>query len=151
MPENNNKIIKHTITRLLARREHSKSELIKKLHLREFDSEQIDEWVEKFSQHDIQSDTRFVEAFIRGKVNKGQGESRIRNELRQHDIDQRVINKAFKDSAIDWFELALAVFDKRFSDGVENEYKNKQKQQRFMLYRGFDHEQIRYVFESREK
>ncbi len=145
MPENNTKIIKHAITRLLARREHSKSELLKKLSAKGFDPDECCKWIDKFNQHDIQSEHRFIETFIRNKVSKGLGEARIRNELREHKLDSQLVNQVFKDMEIDWFELAKNVFEKRFAGKVSQDFKDKQKQQRFMYYRGFDHEQINYA------
>ncbi|MGJ8678729.1 regulatory protein RecX [Paraglaciecola sp.] len=151
MPENNTKIIKHTITRFLARREHSKSELLKKLAERDFDIELCRQWIDKFSESDIQSDLRFAESLIRGRVNKGVGEVRILKELKDHKIDNDFIRQAMQELQIDWFELASKVFIKRFSGQVATDWKAKQKQQRFMYFRGFSHEQISYAFDSVEK
>lgn len=151
MPENNTNIIKHTITRLLARREHSKAELLKKLLARGFESELSTVWIEKFSGNNIQSEYRFTESFIRSKVTKGLGEARIRNELREHNVDSHLVNQIFREMAVDWYEQARAVFEKRYSGGLEMDYKARQKQQRFMYYRGFNQEQINFVFTCYQK
>lgn len=49
MAENEVKIIKYTITRLLAGREHSKHELLKKLLQRYFERHLCFEWIDKFN------------------------------------------------------------------------------------------------------
>jgi regulatory protein len=148
MADKDVKIIKYTITRLLAGREHSKHELLKKLLLRDFDRNLSLEWIDKFSQHNLQSNERFAEALIRGRSNKGIGESRIRNELKEHQISEEIVKAAMLELNIDWFELALNVFDKKYSSKPAKDYKDQQKQQRFLYYRGFTHEQIRYAIDS---
>ena len=55
MAENDVKIIKYTISRLLAGREHSKHELLKKFLQRDFERHLCLEWVDKFCQHNQQS------------------------------------------------------------------------------------------------
>lgn len=151
MSENNIKTIKHTITRLLAGREHSKKELLKKLLVREFEYELSVLWIEKFSEDNLQSEERFTESFIRGRTNKGIGEVRIRNELKDHEIPIELIKQVMKELDTDWFELAVKVFHKRFTGQVSKEWKDQQKQQRFMLYRGFTHEQIKYALQSKDE
>ena len=48
---------------------------------------------------------------------------------------------------IDWFELAVKVFDKKYACKPAKDFKEQQKWQRFLYYRGFTHEQIRYAIE----
>ena len=148
MAENEVKIIKYTITRLLAGREHSKHELLKKLMNRDYDRHLCLEWIDKFNQHNLQSDERFAEALIRGRTNKGIGESRIRNDLKEHQISEEIVNAAMLEINIDWFELALKVFEKKYTGKPAKDFKEQLKQQRFLYYRGFTHEQIRYAIES---
>jgi regulatory protein len=50
--------------------------------------------------------------------------------------------------SIDWFELAAKVDTKKYEGRPAIDLKNRQKQQRFLYYRGFLHEQIRYGIES---
>jgi len=147
MAENDVKIIKYTITRLLAGREHSKHELLKKLLQRDFERHLCLEWIDKFSQHNLQSNERFAESLIRGRANKGIGESRIRNELKEHQISMQIIAAAFEELDIDWFELAAKAFQKKYAGKSAKDFKEQQKQQRFLYYRGFTHEQIRYAIE----
>ena len=151
MAENDPKIIKFTITRLLASREHSQHELLNKLLQRKFDRQLCIEWIEKFRQKNLQSDSRFAGLLVRIRTNKGIGESRIRNELKEHRISQDIIDAAIQEEDIDWFELALQVFEKKFANTAEVDWKGQQKQQRFMYYRGFSQEQIKYATESTKK
>ena len=55
MAENDFKIIKYTITILLAGRENSRSELLKTLLLRDFERYLCIELIDKFNQNNLQS------------------------------------------------------------------------------------------------
>jgi regulatory protein len=77
MAENEVKIIKYTITRLLSGREHSKCGLLKKLLQRDFERHLCLEWIDKFNQHNLLSKARFAESLIRERVDEGIGELRI--------------------------------------------------------------------------
>ncbi len=146
----NTKLIKHSITRFLSYREHSKCELHRKLTAKEYDPQLCWDWIEKFADQGLQSDERFTESFVRQKLAKGLGEARINAELSQHNIAKSVVIQVMKELQPDWFELAKGVFLKRFGAHPEQDLKAKQKQQRFMFYRGFNHEQVMYAMESAE-
>jgi SOS response regulatory protein OraA/RecX len=67
MAENEVKIIKYSITMLLAGREHSKHELLKKLLIAYFEGHLCIECIDKFNQNNLQSNVRFTESLIRGR------------------------------------------------------------------------------------
>jgi regulatory protein len=46
---------------------------------------------------------------------------------------------------IDWWQLAYQVKEKKFGDLVEKDWKQKQRQHRFLLNRGFNIDQINYA------
>jgi regulatory protein len=154
MTDSDTKIIKFTITRLLARREHSQYELLNKLILRDFNRQLCVEWINKFCKHNLQSDIRYAEAFTRIRSNKGVGESRIRNELKQNQITQEIIDTAIAKQNIDWFELAKTVYLKKYvidpRTDAQADWKTQQKQKKFLYYRGFSQDQIQYALESNE-
>lgn len=139
------KEIKYTITRLLARREQSRHELVNKLKLRKFDTELSEQWLNKFAQSDIQSDERYAEMLARSKINKGVGELSIRNEFRLHQIDDGIVNRVLTNLDMDWFEHAVRVLEKKKGQAQLCEPKVHQKYYRFMLQRGFSAEQIHYA------
>lgn len=152
MTEDTRKIISNCIQQLLARREHSKVELARKLHSKGFDAQLCAEMIERYAVENVQSDMRFAEMLVRSKVSKGQGVERIRNELREHQIDQQAIQLALQSSEqelqLDWFELAKQVRQKKFGQSVPQDWQQKQKQQRFLQYRGFTLEQIDYALQK---
>ena len=131
---------------LLARREHSQAELRKKLRKAEFELDDIDATIHKLAQADIQSDARFAENYLRYRSQRGYGSQKIRLELKERGVDSQTINAAFEQADIDWFELAVSARNKRFGQQAPDDLKDRAKQQRFLQYRGFTHEQISESF-----
>jgi regulatory protein len=147
MSDNDAKIIRHKLTRLLSRREHSQTELRKKLADLELDRDLVDDTIAQFAKKDIQSDVRYAEAVVRGAYRKGKGPVFIQRTLHNHDIDFQLVGALTKDESFDWFESSKAVRVKRFGDELPDDWTYKQKQMRFLQYRGFTQEQIKYAFE----
>jgi regulatory protein len=147
MSDNDAKIIRHKLTRLLSRREHSQTELRKKLSDLEISADIIDETIKKFADKDIQSDVRFAEAVVRGAYNRGKGPIFIERELNNHNIDFALVRELIDDDDFDWFESSKRVRMKRFGEDLPDDWTAKQKQMRFLQYRGFAQEQIKYAFE----
>lgn len=147
MSDNDAKIIRHKLTRLLSRREHSQTELRKKLSDLEISTDIIDETIKKFAEKDIQSDLRFAEALVRGAYYRGKGPVFVERELNNHNIDFALVRELVNDEDFDWFESSKAVRVKRFGEDLPDDWTAKQKQMRFLQYRGFAQEQIKYAFE----
>ncbi|MFA3789679.1 regulatory protein RecX [Aliiglaciecola sp. SL4] len=142
------KIINHSITRLLARREHSQHELVTKLALKGLDRNLLKQQIALFAEKDIQSDKRFVEAFIRHRALKGQGLKRIQVELQQHNIDEITVSNALAESETDFAETAIQAYRKKYGSKPIQDWQDKQKRMRFLQYRGFNHEQIRLALKG---
>jgi regulatory protein len=131
---------------LLANREHSAHELSRKLSTAGFEAEEIEKTIHDLQQANLQSDKRFAESYIRSRANRGYGERRIRNELKERGVASDMITECFYKTEIDWFSLAVEVRCKRFGESNPDDFKDRAKQQRFLQYRGFTHEQITESF-----
>ncbi len=127
---------------LLSRREHSQAELRTKLRKAAFEIDDINETIDKLAAADVQSDARFAENYLRYRSQRGYGSQKIKLELKERGVDSEIINTAFEQADIDWFDLAITVRYKRFGELVPDAPKDRAKQQRFLQYRGFTHEQI---------
>ncbi|QHJ13629.1 Regulatory protein RecX [Paraglaciecola mesophila] len=143
MTDNDSKNIKYSITKYLSMREHSCHELLKKLLAKGYERALCEHRISQFSQADIQSDLRYAEMIVRSRVSKGKGEQLIRNELSQHAIEPELIELAITEQNVDWDALALEVSQKKFGNKPAKDWHEQQKRNRFLLYRGFSHEQIR--------
>ncbi|MFT4652769.1 MAG: regulatory protein [Kangiellaceae bacterium] len=146
MSEDQAKIINHNITRLLSRREHSQFELIQKLALKGFDQKLCVQQLQFFIDKRIQSDERYLEAYVRSAFLKGKGPQVIRQTLSQHNIDGTHVKQYIYDDDYNWYNLAVEVRAKRFGQELPIDFTDKQKQMRFLEYRGFEQEQINAAF-----
>ena len=143
------KQLRHKITRLLSKREHSVAEIVQKLSQQEFIVSDIHAVLDKFVENGIQSDARFTFHFVRNCTMKGQGLSRVKQALKVHNIDSSMLHEALDELEIDWYSNAYAVKCKKFGEEVETDWQKKQKQMRFLQYRGFSQDQISFAMSEK--
>jgi regulatory protein len=127
---------------LLARREHSRRELERKLGARGFPEELIATTLDALEQSGELAAARFTESFIRSRAARGQGPARIRAELAARGIDREQAAELLRAADIDWAALASSVLDKRFDAVRPADFIERARQARFLEYRGFDSAQI---------
>jgi regulatory protein len=129
--------------RLLARREHSRKELARKLHARGVPPELVDEVLQGLQARRLQSDERYAESLVNSRVSRGQGPVRIRRDLSQQGIPDEDIDNALEAAGVDWYALARETRVRRFGEEAPAEWKERARQARFLEYRGFSGDQIR--------
>ena len=127
---------------LLARREHTRAELERKLESAGFEADVVVAVVEALGDEGLQSDTRFVESFVQSRINQGKGPVRIRAELREKGVAESVTDKVIETAGVDWLALAAEVRQKKFGRAAPADFKDKSRQMRFLQYRGFESDQI---------
>jgi len=136
-------LIWHKAVDYLSRREYASLELRQKLLQKKFESALIDEVLAQLQTDNLLSDARFTESFIRSRMNKGYGELRIKQELKQRGISNELIEHYLPDECDEiWLELAEQVREKKFSSTLPTDKNNMMKQVRFLQYRGFSQSQI---------
>jgi len=138
---------RRTALELLARREHSRRELTRKLGTRGFPAEVVGPVLDELEQSGALADARFTDVFVRSRLAKGQGPQRIRSELAERGIGDATADAVLRGSEVDWLETIRAVRRKRFGPELPHEYAERAKQARFLQYRGFDSAQIRAALE----
>lgn len=131
--------------RMLARREFSAHELRQRLRREAFTDDDIEEGLDAAKQAGWLSESRFTASRVRHGVSKGWGPLRIWQELQQHQISRAEFNAALDEVDVDWFEVARVVKNKKFGETRAKDAKALLKQQQFLRYRGFNHEQIDYA------
>lgn len=134
--------------RLLARREHSRAELERKLAARGAPGELVDEVLESLGARRLQSDERYAEALVTSRVGRGQGPVRIRRELAERGVAAGLIDAALAGVNADWAQLARDTRQRRFGGEAPTEWNERVRQSRFLEYRGFTSEQIRYALDA---
>ena len=158
---------------LLARREHSLSELQTKL-CRRFDApDLVASIVHELQRENLQSDQRYAESLLRQRLQRGYGPARIRQDMRERGLDESAIATAHAAVEPDWFALAEDVFKRKFGSrpvgtsagdpGRQGEnvagpdarreaqqaaFREKARRMRFMQYRGFATEHFRHLLED---
>ena len=133
---------------LLTGREYSRAELATKLNKKFDNHSAIEQVLVQISDEGLQSDKRFAEAFIRSRLYRGHGLARLRQDIRQKAVADDLVAQALEDADINWFELAKDVAQRKFGDRQAADQREKAKRMRFMQYRGFNYEQIKYALSS---
>ena len=132
---------------LLARREHSRRELTRKLAARGFPDDIIVAALDELERSGALANARFTDSFVRSRIAKGQGPQRIRAELAQRGIADDDANDGLRAADVDWLATIRSVRAKRFGPELPRDYAERARQARFLQYRGFDSAQIRVALE----
>lgn len=138
--------IREVCTRLLARREHSKLELMHKLEVRHYPAEICREVIDEMAAEGWQSDERFAESYARSRIMKRFGPIRIGYELRDRGVSDFDVDAVAEEISGGWDEVIGQLHASRFDGVYESEMKEQARQSRFFQQRGFSHEQIRNLF-----
>jgi regulatory protein len=131
---------------LLARREHSEQELRQKLKTREYDADAIDEILQALKKDRLQSDERFTESYVNHRFNAGVGPLKIRYELRQKGVSDRLADEFLEPLSDQWDELMTRQRIRKYGASIPNDYAERMKQARFLQNRGFSPESVMRLF-----
>ena len=138
--------LKQHAIELLARREHSRLELKRKLLQRAYPADEIEHVLASLIEQNLLSDERFTEMYIRSRANRGYGPARIILELNERGVSEEDIQQGMANCEINWQRNALEVRNKKYYGTIDADYQTIAKQKRFLNYRGFTQEHIQYVF-----
>jgi len=127
---------------MLARREHSRLELRRKLGAHA-DTEEIENLLEDLVAEGWLSDARAVEQLVHGRRGR-LGSRRIRQELLEKGITDDLVARAMPQLEEGDFEAAQAVWCKKFGR-LPCDMNERARQTRFLLNRGFTNDVIRRV------
>jgi len=120
----------------LAKKDYASGELRKMLRRESNDEEIIESVMDKLLSHHYVDDSRLIEKELQKQVNKLHGPTRIKQELRQKGLDTLLIEQAIEDLDVDWFEICQQAKEKKFSDSLPVDAKEKAKMIRYLQYRG---------------
>ena len=129
--------------RLLARREHSRAELARKLGQSGFNACDIQPLLDEFEQKRWLSDRRFAESYVADHRARA-GAIKLAFDLRQRGVADNIIEAVLSDNRDSELERAQAVWQKKFGSPPAD-MTEKAKQMRFLQSRGFGAEVIRRV------
>lgn len=133
---------------LLARREHSRAELMRKLGSAGFAQEETSVLLDEFEAKNWLSDQRFAESYVADHCARA-GSMKLAYDLRQRGVSDDIIEAVLGDNRDSEIERAREVWKKKFGappvDAAE-----KARQIRFMLSRGFAQEIIQKTLRATE-
>jgi len=136
---------------LLARREQSRVELQRKLHLRMVEkgwNVDLEYLLDELQRQGLQSDLRFAEVLVRSKANAGYGPARLYQWGIQYGLDRDLVHDQILGQQFDWFENALKQKRKHCGLALAITAQERAKQARYMYQRGFAQEQIYYALDA---
>jgi len=127
---------------LLARREHGRVELTRKLRQRGAPPDLIEPALDRLCEQGLLSESRYLESYVRSRANAGYGPLRIREELSQRGLPKADIEQALRDSGFDWAEQLRDLWQRKFVGQIPADARERAKQGRFLSYRGYSLEMI---------
>jgi regulatory protein len=138
--------LRHHALDLLARREHSRAELGRKLarFLEEGDDPaQLDELLDDLEREGLLSNARYAETLAHARHGR-HGSLRLKADLRGKGVPEAEMATVLEDARASDLEAARAVWMKKFGT-APRDANERAKQMRFLAGRGFPPEVIRKV------
>jgi len=129
--------------RLVARREHTRLELTKKLIVRGFERGDVDTLLNYFEEKGWLDERRYIDIFLRAKRCR-YGSLKLIRELEVRGISRDLIEEVRPGIQSGELDAAQGVWQKRFGVQPKNSTELA-KQIRFMQSRGFEQEVIKSV------
>ncbi len=137
------KDIKDAALRLLARREHSRKELLNKLTLKGYGKDAVMAVLDELARQGWQDDQRYAQSYARCRIQKGYGPVRIDYELRQNGIESVNLDEIVQQVAgSSWMDVLERVYSRKFKPDRAIDRHEWAKRSRFLVQRGFSGEMI---------
>lgn len=135
---------------LLARREHGRVELERKLRQRGAPSELIASELDRLAEEGLLSEARYLESFISYRARSGYGPARIREDLTQRGLQRADVDQALRVCGMDWGSLLRDVWERKFAAQLPTDPKERARQTRFLLYRGYSMDMVGRLLSGRD-
>lgn len=130
---------------IISRREHSEKEIREKLY-KKFNDHKLSELVvTSLIEKGLVNDHRFAEMYIIARKRKGFGPKKIAYELLAKGVSDNISSQALNEEG-GWRIAALNAFNKKYKNGIADNFKEMNKQKIFLQNRGFTFEEIDSVF-----
>jgi regulatory protein len=140
--------LRERVLRLLARREHSRAELVRKLEQAGFDTSDIQPLLDEFEQKNWLSDQRFAESYVADHRARA-GSVKLAYDLRQRGVRDSIIEVVLSENRDSEIDRARDVWKKKF-DALPVNAHERARQIRFLQGRGFSQSVIQRTLKSAE-
>ncbi|WNW11315.1 recombination regulator RecX [Pseudomonas sp. DTU_2021_1001937_2_SI_NGA_ILE_001] len=141
--------VRRTAMDLLARREHGRVELTRKLRQRGAPPELIESALDRLTEEGLLSESRYLESFVSARARAGYGPLRIREELSQRGLARGDIEQALRECDVDWRERLTDTWQRKFAGRRPADARERAQQTRFLGYRGYPMEMIGRLLSGR--
>jgi len=128
----------------LARRDYASEDLRRKLLQKGYDTSVIGPLLEQLRAEKLLDDRRYAENFVAYHAARGQGPLRVRAELRGKGLEGGMVEECL-DAYPEWLSHLRNARQKKFGATPPSNYADRQRQSKFLAYRGFTGAQIRAV------
>jgi regulatory protein len=126
----------------LARRDRCSEDLRRKLRDKGYDSGVVGVVIQRLCSDNLVDDRRYLENFVAYHAGRGQGPLRVRADLRKLGMEGALVESALE-AYPDWIAQLRKAHQKKFGTQPPTHYADRQRQTRFLGYRGFTGAQIR--------
>jgi regulatory protein len=140
--------LKGRALRLLSQREHSRTELEHKLAPHAQEPGELAKTLDELQARDFINEGRVIESVVHRRAAK-LGTSRIKHELASKGLSGEAVTEALAGLRETEYSRALAMWRKKF-DRPAADPKERAKQVRFLLTRGFHSEVVRKIIQGAE-
>ncbi|MCU0332518.1 MAG: recombination regulator RecX [Ignavibacteriaceae bacterium] len=142
--------IKQKAFRLLGRRQHSSSELRRKLWNKDYEQKLIDEVIDDLQKKGYLDDKEFIRAFVAEKSkSRNWSSKKIKGELFKRGVASKLIDETLNHHSVDSDnESAMKLAKKKYEVLLKRNLEPKELQNKLSTYlfsKGFDYELIREV------
>ena len=127
---------------LLARRDYASGELARTLSKMTENREKIDKALSRLVECGYLDDNRLITHMIDKHVRKKHGPARIKQEIRQKGFSPELVEQMLEKVDVDWYAMARELKVSKFGDEMPSEAKEKNKQIRYLQYKGFSMDMI---------
>ena len=134
----------------LARREHSRGELARKLTSHAPCSAAVEAVLDDLAEQGLLSDRRYAEQYTEVRSRK-YGSLKVEHELRAKGVDDEIIAAALASAKASEYQTALGVWEKKYAKTDAAGLEAKARQMRFLRSRGFSDGIIQRVLRARER
>ena len=136
--------------KLLARREHSRAELARKLSVHAEDVAEIEGVLDDFEKRGWLSERRVVEQVVHGRRSRF-GARRIEHELLRKGVSEEAITAAAPALKAGELDAAREVWNRKFGGRLPRGAAERARQVRFLQGRGFDFDVIMKVIKGSDE
>ena len=133
---------------MLARREHTRAEMTRKLSPHAESPEQVEQLLDALAARGWLSEARFAESRANTLARKF-GSRKIEHDLRSRGVSAEVVERTVEKALVQEFENCRAAWQRKFGV-LPDSAAERGRQMRFLAGRGFSAEAVRLVLKAGE-